>query len=815
MERIKTTIASGSLASERPTKIQATTNRIMDYVIGGVMALIFFATPLFFTGTLSQGVGLEKMLLFYLLVLIGTVAWVTKGIINGELTLKKTPLDFPIIGLLLFFIISTIFSVNRTDSIIGSYGNSARGLVATMVFVLFYYFLVNNVNAQRMKTIFLSFVASASLVAVYAALQLKGIFILPFAFSKAISFNPIGSISSLTIFLVLALPLLVVAAAQIGEIAPKLKPQFANIIKGILSVVTLIAVGVLCVLNGYTFWPVAILGVVITLIFFLSRVVNISSQNMAIPVAAFMILIVFLILGNFNFFNMNLPTEVSLSRSASWDVAKSSLKNDPFFGSGPSTFYYGFAKYKGETFNSSPLWYVRFDNASGSLYEFLAGVGVLGTLSVIVLVLIALSIAFLSLIKTRERGEQSILLALFASFVAAGIFSLIFAFNNSLIIIVVMIAASMMAVAINIYPEKFKELNLSFRSSPKYALALATIFLSISAGVVILLTLGIKMYIGDIYATRAMAAGDLNQRIDLMNKALLLAPYQDKYYLNLANYYMTAANQEAVTNKDQNVIQSDLSLAIENGKKAIDIAPEKADNNEALALIYENASFYLRDALDWSEKLYTKVMDLDPDSPTPYLRVALINMARANAQQDPKEAEYYINEAIKKYDQATAKKSDFASAYYGKAVAYEKLNKNDQAIEELKKAVILDSGNVDYKFELGRLYFNRGVSKQPNINQKDSAAIANGTGEGSNLSVNSGNAGQNTTINDDLRITEQLFLNILAGNPNHANSIYSLALLYQKLGLNDAAKTRVQQLLSVLTDPASIDLVKKQFPKLY
>jgi len=36
-----------------------------------------------------------------------------------------------------------------------------------------------------------------------------------------------------------------------------------------------------------------------------------------------------LVLGNFNFIDLKLPSEVSLSRGASWDIAKSSLKENP------------------------------------------------------------------------------------------------------------------------------------------------------------------------------------------------------------------------------------------------------------------------------------------------------------------------------------------------------------------------------------------------------------------------------------------------------------------------------------------------------
>ena len=162
---------------------------------------------------------------------------------------------------------------------------------------------------------------------------------------------------------------------------------------------------------------------------------------------------------------------------------------------------------------------------------------------------------------------------------------------------------------------------------------------------------------------------------------------------------------------------------------------------------------------------------------------------------------------------AIAKKADLGAAYYGKAIAYEKLNDIDQAIEQLKQAVLLTRDSIDYKFELGRLFFNRGVMPG-NISQTAADDLTTGAELNEDLSV-SGATGGAIAKNEDVATAEQLFLSIVQGNPNHANALYSLALLYQKTGETDNAKLVVGQLLTILTDQPSIDLVKKQFPGLY
>jgi len=797
------------------SKQQIATTKGLDFVIIGAIWLVFFLCPLFFTGLVAQNMGFEKMTLFYFLVLLGAVAWVTKAVIVGELNIKRTPLDWPIVVFLAVFITSTILSISQKDSFLGTYGNPAKSLAAVVIFALFYYLVINNIDQKRIKLLFWGIIGSASLVAIFSLLQLLGKFVLPFAFTEAISFNPLNSLSGLTMYLVITLPLLVIGMAQISEIHAGLTNKALIIaIKTVLGAVILISLFVLTLLNGFTFWPAAIVGIVIVLMFLLSKIIKISSSNIVIPITSFLLLIILLVLGNFNIMTLNLPVEVSLSRKASFDIAKASLKKNPLFGSGPATFYSSFDKYKGADFNASPLWDAKFDNASGYLFEMAATIGSLGVLAIMVISLIALSICFLTLIKVQKNDTQSILLALFSSFITVIIFSLLFSMNNSLVLISTLIAILAVAMAIINYPEKFKTLNLSFRASPKYALALAAIFLTLSATVVILFTLGVKMYLADIYVMQSLKTADINQKIAKINKAIILAPYQDVYYINLANNYMALANQEANGGRDQAVIENSLSLAIDTGKKALALSPNNTSNNEAMALIYENASFYVQGALEWAENLYNKSIELSPDSPTPYLRMALINMARFNAEKDKTQQEYYVNEAIKKYDLALAKKADFGAANYGKAIAYEKLNKMDDAIDQLKKAVILTKDNVDYRFELGRLYFNRGVAANPGIAQSATEDITNGAEANQDLSV-SGQAGGTIKKSEDVTTAEQLFLSIVQANPNHANALYSLALLYQKTGETENAKIVIKQLLIVVTDQPSIDIIQKQFPGLY
>jgi regulator of sirC expression with transglutaminase-like and TPR domain len=64
-------------------------------------------------------------------------------------------------------------------------------------------------------------------------------------------------------------------------------------------------------------------------------------------------------------------------------------------------------------------------------------------------------------------------------------------------------------------------------------------------------------------------------------------------------------------------------------------------------------------------------------------------------------------------------------------------------------------------------------------------------------------------------MAEQVFLSILQIMPNHANALYSLALLYQNIDETENAKAAVGALLNLIEDEETEEAIKKQFPGLY
>ena len=130
------------------------------------------------------------------------------------------------------------------------------------------------------------------------------------------------------------------------------------------------------ILGSFNIWPVVILGLLVILIFVLSRFLKFSHLQLGLTVGILIISLVLLIIGNIGRPKIDLPSEVSLSRSYSWQIARASLAQRPIFGNGLASFNSAFSRLKGPDFNGAALWNLDFDIPAGWLAESLVIVGV-------------------------------------------------------------------------------------------------------------------------------------------------------------------------------------------------------------------------------------------------------------------------------------------------------------------------------------------------------------------------------------------------------------------------------------------------------
>lgn len=752
--------------------------RFLDKVISLCLFMIFFGLPLFFTGVTLQGVVFDKQIYFYFWLLLALVSWAAKGVTVGEMNIRRTPLDIPIVGFWVSYLLATIFSVDRWHSFWGAYGDPSRGLMNVTALVIGYYLIVSHFNAKRLRAMMAGGIASGILMCLWTALAILNIKFLPDSLAQYAPISLSGSMQGIAIIISALVPLLAIAVLKINEAADMKKTP-----RIILTVVILfgLALDLFLVLALYNFipWLALFIGVVIFLVFILSQIVRPAGNWTWLPMVIFVAVMALKMVGVVPIAKINFAEVKPLDWNNSLEIAKSSIKNKPILGSGPATYGYDFSMWKPQSFNGNMFYNLRFLQATGIVMEAVSTVGILGSFFLVVILLSFLSVELYLITKDKEKNKL-LSLGLFSSsliFLVAGVTTKV---EGTLIIISALMGIMALAATLKESGSEEKYLSLSLKASPKFALALAFVFMVISAGVAFLFVFLGKVYVADVYAKTADSkiATDQDQALANMAKSIQLVSYEPRYFIQLGQYYMMAANKEAMKGQDErdvNKIQQLLNYSIAATRQGSDMSPSDISSAEAMAQIYENAGLYVGDSLNLALDMYKKGLVLEPHNPNFYLKIGLIKIGQATASKDDQQKKQLVQEAIDSFQSSVKEKDNFDAGYYQLSLAQSAMGDNDHAIENATKAAQINPQSADYLLALARLYQTRG---------KD----------------------------DDIKAAEQIYKLIISQNDKDINAHFYLGLLYEKEKKKNEAKDELKKVSALLPDNSAD--TKKQIDKM-
>ncbi len=735
--------------------------RIFDRITNLSIFMLFFGVPLFFTGFSMQGIVFEKQMYFYFWLLLGLVTWVTKGVIMGEMKIKRTPLDFPLLGFWLAYILSTIFSVDRWHSFWGGFGDPSRGLMAVTAYIIAYYFILSNFNSKRLKLIFTAIVSSGTILVVWTFLVMFVGNFLPKGFSIPLSLT--GSVTSLGIIFSALILIITTALLKIvdNETFGKIKKR--GLVTILLATLVLNFVLILALYN-YVPWLALFVGIVIFLIFILAKMVRPKATWIWLPMVIFVLAMIVRMVGSVPLSRVTLPVELSLNYKMSNNIALQSLKHKLLLGSGPTTYGYDFSLFKPKSYNLNAFYNLRFFQGTGIIEEAVVTLGVVGIFFLLIVVLSYFGSQFYFLCKSKEKNKLYSL----GTFSAAAILiiaALSLRVDGTVLLMTVLIS-SLASASVFLESQQDNYLRLSLKASPKFALALAFIFMVVSAGVAFFFVYMGKVYAADIYARKAakIVSQKPTQAIDKLGQAIKLNSQESNYYIQLSQYYMALANQEASKkskDRDVNKISQLLTDSIAVAKKAKNMNPNNIGMVEFLALIYENAGLYVPDSLKLAEENYQAAQKLEPNNPVYYLKLGQIKLAMAQKEKDKEKKKSIVNEAKDLFQKSVDEKSNYANGYYQLALVRESLNELDQAIKAGQKAVQINSKNVNYLLSLGRMYQERDKG-------------------------------------DDVKTAEQYYKQVVLLNDKNENGHFYLGLLYEKNNQKAEAKIQYNKVISLL-----------------
>lgn len=744
------------LRQTKKMDVKSLLNTYFNWIAKAGLVIVILSTLFLFNNFTTEFYDTPKFLVLLVITGILLVLITLRFTLNNKVTLLRTPLDIPLLLLLVVGIVSTFVSPAPFVSLLGNQLKINGSLVSLAVYVVFYLCVVNSLRTKRQISgvIFITTIAGAVL-SVVTLLSYAGVKLLPSPWVYGISFTPTGSSFSTSAILAMLVPIVTSYALAGSSLTVQL-----------LNAILLTLFGVTIALTGtWATWTAALLGFVLSLLgngFFekldLSNLKNARLQTTLIGVlvpVALVVLVVFLsfippIGGTKNPLYTQaraFPKDLQLGVVNSWKTSVSAFRDSPFWGTGPSTYLFDFTSYKPLEYNSTKNWNLRFDSSFNEYLQVLATLGGIGLLALISLTALFISSAWSSIVSRQADSTTSISHQLLKKALAVSgvVFFVILTLHASTLVL--WVVGLFVLALFMVFNMSDSETSLDASTDFKRVISQITSFDSTTQtirvealpSVLLVISLGAVLFtfffagkfaVADNHHRKALNAISQNQGVVAYNELVAaekLNPINDLYRTDLAQTNFALANaivtakgptqdnpQGNLTDQDKQNIQVLLQQSINEGRVATTLNPRSAQNWEILGLLYRQIAGVAQNALAFSLDSYGRAIFADPLNPQLRLNVGGVYYAIKN-----------YDLAIRFFTDSINLKPDFANGYYNLSVALRDkgdLNTAQAAVE--KALTLLDKNSQDYQTATN--YLNDLRTKKGDSTTQPPAAQASG-----------------------------------------------------------------------------------------
>ena len=748
-------------------------------IIKGCIYAFVFLLPLWFLPFTTNILDFNKQILMIVVLTIALIAWLGNLLTQEKIKWHKGLVVLFFLTLLVVYGLATFFSERPYDSLMGFDTHLSRALINIVYFFVFFLIVLNCLTENREKrnaTIlkFLTvFLVSSVIAGVISLFQILGKFIFPWAFAETNSFNTIGTITSLGIFLAVVLPLalsLLFSAKQSSSASASAKAtedrqgKIAMLgLKILLIAFVCLALIIILLINNQTAWIITAISMLMVIGSWLAKRHVFQSRNLgwlAIPVVILAFCLIFFLFKP-NLYDLRLPLELGLTQKGGISIVKEVVQHNPVLGTGPETFIYNYSLYKPGGINQTIFWNIRFSNAPSEILSLLSEIGILGVLAFLALIIVFLVQAVKGIFtdKTASNdGLSGVKIGLFAGWLSLMISWFIYPQNMTLMFTFWLFLTFL--VVMNSKEKDIKVINL--KSSGKIALLSSFGFIILVVIVVGLLYLGSSRFVAEAeYKTGLdlINKGELDSGVNKIVRATIINPYEDKFYRNLAQLFIAQVNRD-LNNQDldaqtrANRVQTGISNATNSTIRASTLNSKDVANWIIQGSTYRSLMQLVDGAGAWAVKSYEQALTLEPANPFIYVEIARTYITGANLLMPQAEDEAikneiigYLNEAEKAYNNAIKIKPNYSVAHFEIALIYDLQGRMEEAIARMEDSKALSPNDVGVAFQLAVLYYKN--------SQFDKAAVE--------------------------------FARTITLNENHSNARYFLGLLLDKEGRKDLA----------------------------
>lgn len=774
--------------------------RILDGILCACLFAVVFLVPVWFLPFTIDVLEMNKQTVLVMLTMIALMAWLGKAVLQKSIRLSRSWLHVVVGVYVLGYLGTSLFSQDRYLSLAGNFGQMQWAFVTIAAFGVMYFVLVNTVkNTTRLYDLLLTFLGSSALVAIFGLLQVFGVHLLGGVFPQSATrtFNSIGTVNALAMFLVvpivLAVSLLVLGCRDEKCVLGR-KGKCQAFAASLVWAMLVLGVALVTVVDFWAAWTAILFGTLCVLGVSTARRRSIGKPLSLIAPAILCALSIALLVWETPL-KVNLPGEVSPSLSHSWQIAKQVLQEHPIGGSGPGTWIYDYSKYRSPAVNISQFWSVRFERGVSSFLTLIATVGIMGISLWLILLISAVTKSLSHLSRESNDDVWQAHLTVFSAWATSAFISFIANFNLAhgfTFWFLLALLAALVATGSYTWDAVRKPMTVT---------VLSIVFLVLCIGAISVTWLAGQRLVADANYSSAVlsfrSGKQIQESVDRLNAAVALNRLNDAYYRNLSQAYLIRASQ-VVQGKDSDkgrLVNQLVSASIDTAKRATEISSANVDNWANLAMVYQAIASFTRGADEFAIKNYQEALAREPNNPVFYNEIGKLYILRADAyrtllsSKDEKtrldaesNARAELDKAAEQLNQAIQAKPDFANAHYNLGILYERQGRLQEAIAKMEDVLRTNNRDVGVGFQLGILYYRNG--------EKDKAQY----------------------------ILEQ----IITIDPSYGNARWYLSTLYEESGRYDDAIAQVKQLLQANPDNATIaqrldQLVKardaKQVPK--
>lgn len=798
-------------------------SRVINY---GVVALAVLL-PLFFLPLTYELREFNKQSLLIFAVLVMSAAWVIRILTLRKVQWRKTSLDYVILAYGFIYLLSTLFSVDKASSFLGYYGRFSGSFLTVFALILLYFVVVNNVRSKRaVQAIYNALTISSGLVLLLSFLQILGVDVFGATTSNN-SFNTIGSMVAMSIF------------AAVSVIFYQWQMFVDDQARGIrqiaLVILTVLALAVMFLINAFSGWLILTLGLIV----FLSVATVLKNREAGLtwfwkPMTVLVIALLFVAfqvlpstVNPRRLVSPNLPIEIQLSNSATFELIKNSLTNGAktaAIGSGPGTTGIVYGEIKPESINKTVVWSLNFDRASTEAANILIETGLLGFLAFEAASLLFLIYGMYFLVKQNHPAKMQAygFYMIFATLYIAHWFY----FFNTTFYFIYWLSIAMFMAMVHWSDTGEEQQDLSMSASPRAALSWMFASLILLAVILVGTFFQVTVYASDMYYARGLK--QLSQpKPDFMaveksfGTAANLNPYRDVYYQAYAqNLLFLAASEAAKEKPDIAKINTWIKAAADSARAAANRSPEKASNWSVLAQVYNSLKPMGVSGTDAAAiSAWDQAIQRDSKNPSLYVQLAtsytnassvfdtseaskgtdtdqdgIIDTTETTLGSNPQKGDTNDNGVIdgdelkNGFNPAT---STVLTAQHRNLFTRTDTNMLKKAEEALDTAIKLKADLPDPYIALARLYERQ--NRVPDARRVlDDAA--------SKFPFNSDilfEQGRVIFNQKDITRAEQIFNAVLKINENHANSMYSLGLIYLQKGDRAKALTTFERVREI------------------